>query len=86
MSLAIFRGEELSNCEVLTVFSSLWGSCHVDDGYAVQECKPAELALMANNRVYAAKSYSVRSLSADIYEMAGSYTVLYIIHTVHFNN
>jgi hypothetical protein len=62
MPLAIFRGEELSNCEVLTVFSSLWGSCHVDDGYALQECKPAQLTLMGNNRIHAAESYSVRSL------------------------
>jgi hypothetical protein len=48
MSLAIFRGEELSNCEVLTVFSSLWGSCHVDDGYALQEWKPTESVVMGN--------------------------------------
>jgi hypothetical protein len=41
MSLAIFCGEELSNCKLLTVYSTLWGSCHDDDGYEVQECKLA---------------------------------------------
>jgi hypothetical protein len=62
MSLAIFRGEELSNCKVLTVRSSLWGRCHADDGYAVQECKLAEETRTANNRAHAAKLSSVRSL------------------------
>jgi hypothetical protein len=70
MSLAIFRGEELSNCKVLTVCSSLWGRCHADDGHAVQECKLAQYTLMANNRAHAAKPSSLRSLSPDIYEMA----------------
>ena len=69
MSLAIFRGEELSNCKVLTVCSSLCGRCHADDGYAGQECKLAEKTLMANNRAHVAKSSTVRSLSPDIYEM-----------------
>jgi len=62
MSLVIFRGEELSNCKVLTVRSSLWGRCHADDGYAVQECKLVEKTLMANNREHAAKLSSLRSL------------------------
>lgn len=70
MSLAIFRGEELSNCKVLTVCSSLWGSYHADDGYAAQECNLAKKTSMANNRTHAAKPSSVRSLSPDIYEMA----------------
>jgi hypothetical protein len=55
MSLAIFCGEELSNCKLLTVYSTLWGSCHDDDGYAVQECKLAAHTLKANNRIHAQK-------------------------------
>ena len=65
MSLAIFRGEELSNCKVLTVCSSLWGSCHADDGYVVQECKLAQHTLKANNRVHAAKPSLVRFTITD---------------------